>query len=261
MSNEIDLSWFDLSKYDSVREFTIFDWYIQLASRLCFKKPNNFVAMGMVDDCIWLENTNDPSDREHQKFDIGLKKNNKYYFEKIKKEPIIRTNLTVGSLPLFSDGIQYPVPVVRGAKIGDVYHMDDIRKQLNETIEECFERPLLHDDESINMGLISINFNAPESLIIEQLKKIVKNKKSGHKLFSDSDMRGWEDLCILPCIDLLIYVEMNDVSIEHNIIGQLLFPDTYNIALPDRVRRSVLPKAKKLLTVKTVLSMEQQLLA
>lgn len=37
MNEELDLSWFDLSKYEPVKHFTLDDWFMQLSRRIAFK--------------------------------------------------------------------------------------------------------------------------------------------------------------------------------------------------------------------------------
>lgn len=264
MENDLDFSWFDLKSYEPVQDFTLFDWYVQLASRLCFKKTNGLVSMGITNEYRWFQHTQKLDKYSLFGFHNEVQKNNSIYFDKIKESPILNTNFTPECVPIFRDIDHKSLPAVRSAVLGEICLQHD---QLNEGLDV----PLLHNDESINTSLIAVDFNAPEKVLIEQFKVFVKEKKKLNnnltaKTFSEADISSWVKSRVLPCIDLLIYADLNNTIILQHQLGSMLFPDAGRVGAPDidvtdRVRKSILPKARKLLTNETILALQHQLSA
>ena len=50
-------------------------------------------------------------------------------------------------------------------------------------------------------------------------------------------------LLLLPYLDLTIWAGYENAEITQNLMGQILFPDEIEVAIPDRVRRTIHEKA------------------
>lgn len=67
------------------------------------------------------------------------------------------------------------------------------------------------------------------------------------KLFSNRDMRQWCEMQVLAYIDLKIIEKQYKLKIPNHVLGELLFLDTIDIDVTERVRKVVKPIASSLM--------------
>lgn len=272
MSEDLDFSWFDLSKYDDVQDFTLSDWFIQLSRRIGIKslyaQDNIYLVFGEHMSYI---HTKSPLEIDEPHIAAMI--------EQIKTDYV-----SIKHTPILEGSFRRSRKAVRGAQLWDLPFdnnessyvaakkwINSFSKDATDELESnMFTEPLCHSGKKLNRDLISVDLNVPEHLLVEQFKEFIRERKKSNqtvvKKFSESEIKSWFELKILPCIDLLIYAQMNKSSIPQHQLGSMLFPDAGRVGAPDidvtdRVRRSVLPKARKLLTCETILALQHQLSA
>jgi len=296
MEKDLDLSWFDLSKYDDISGFTLIEWRTELCRRVGFK------VLGRLFNVQYLCSEDEdhelyPSinDTPHNAKEVNAKFKDDFY-EGLKKEPIYKNYSLELDHFLFQDRVAIQEEAIMPATWDDVsMGSEDIKflKDLiatNEKInsfsildmetdeyevldasynyDELRRRPLKHDQELKVSGssLVSINFNAPTEVLMKQFKEFIsiEREERGNVMISEAKRADWVTMKILPCIDLLIYSEIEGKRISHNKLGQLLFPasslginDDFDVV--DRVRRTVFGLIKKVLHPNTISMIEYQL--
>ena len=291
MEKDLDLSWFDLSKYDDVSKFTLREWHNELTRRVGFK------VLGRLFNVQYFSGDEEFESHDfYPEINAASHNNNEVdarfkaaFYEGLKEEPIYKNNTSEFILMLDS-GERLNEEAIAHATWCDVsMESEDIKfvkdliaaKEKNsfsctfDTVtgkyvdpDECEmmdaaydynqleNKPLKHDEElkESNSSLISINFNASNEVLMKQFKGFIsiEREKRGNVMISEAKRADWVAMKILPCIDLLIYSEIEGKRISHNKLGQLLFPasrlginDDFDVV--DRVRRTVFVLIKKVL--------------
>jgi len=250
MSNELDLSWFELSKYEGTEKFTLKDWYIQLARRIGLKTFYDDMEpklMLLTDGGMALymdKGSYVGAGKDVFKVSEILE----YDWEQVKSNPtgLYTEFLSMNAFSEIDKAICLTRP--RDLPLGLIYTYQD---------PEFFE-PINSDN-----CLISIDLNAPEKVLIEQFKTLVREQKQltsaqSKKSFTGADLKSWHALNILPCIDLMIYEKIHNVKINQGALDNLLFPNEF---VTDKSRRSVLPKVKEVFSPKNILAMQYAITA
>ena len=160
----------------------------------------------------------------------------------------------------------------------EVLHDDNLAG----TVDEYFswgdilaigEQPLLHNETSENIDLISVDFNASERILLSQFRFLIKEKKKlitisaqkkynmkvkQQKSYTPSEMRSWANDRVLPYIDLMIYEKIKKKRIPRKKLVKLLFPNYLN---RDEyfITETVKVKADRLMDTKTIVAMEHEL--
>ena len=256
MSNELDLSWFDLSKYEPVKHFTLDDWFIQLSRRIGFKtcyddQEPEIMFLFEYEGLYGPRDVITESDFEEREISETLDDD----LQKIQDNP---TNLYSG---FFDNGNRciFTFGAVRLTEPNDI--PKEVWKYTNDS--EAFSKPINMEGTTNKNALFSIELNAPESVLIEQFRTLIREQKKQlsayrKKSFTDADIASWYSLNILPCIDLLIYQNSKGIKIKQGMLDKMLFPDG---DVTDKVRRTVLPKINEVFTPQSILAMEFELTA
>ena len=103
-----------------------------------------------------------------------------------------------------------------------------------------------------------INIMAPEAVILDDFKKFIQEYKQSLGIegiadkYDESDCRKWHELKILPYLDLLSWLMNTGQKMTNSKIGNILFPDEFDIDLSERIRKVTKPLAKNLVTHQTI---------
>jgi len=302
MAKDLDFDWFDLAKYDDMSKLTLSGWHAELNRRIGFKVLGRLFNVRYFSGDGESESDNfhpviNNSSHSNNEVDARFKDT---YYEGLKKEPIYK-NQTSELLHMLDNGecineeaiahatwcdvsleledIEF-LEVLIAAKKNTIFQsvLDKVTGEYvspdeHEMIDALYDynmledKPLKHDEEfkESNSSLISINFNASNEVLMKQFRRFIsiEREKRGNVMISEAKRADWVAMKILPCIDLLIYSEIEGKRISHNKLGQLLFPasslginDDFDVV--DRVRRTVFGLIKKVLHPNTISMIEYQ---
>jgi len=297
MAQDLDLSWFDLSKYDDVSKFTLRDWHTQLSRRVGFKVLDcSFNWVYFDGECY--ANIDD-NFRKEEGINGRLKD---VFYNEIRHEPILKdtsnqldspthashfssTNYSPVGQALWSDvslEIEFVKDLIETLEINNSFSYAPKRwggsdrvyewKGNAECMDALYRRdmllsvPLKHSELFKDSCLLSIDLNAPTEMLMKQFKSFIKSQKAaGVKVsISEAQCKSWVSMKVLPCIDLLIYSGLKGKTIPQHKLGQLLFPISslgVNEDFDDvgKIRRTVYGYVKKILHPKTISVLEYQL--
>lgn len=79
--------------------------------------------------------------------------------------------------------------------------------------------------------------------------------------FSDSDFYDWAEKRILAYLDLKIWQEKNHIRLTNHLVGMALFPDEFDVALSERVRKVVAPLAEFAIAQSTITALYSQVMS
>ncbi|MCA8147962.1 DUF6387 family protein [Burkholderia vietnamiensis] len=79
--------------------------------------------------------------------------------------------------------------------------------------------------------------------------------------FSDSDFYDWAEKRILAYLDLKIWQEKNHIRLTNHLVGVALFPDEFDVALSERVRKVVAPLAEFAIAQSTITALYSQVMS
>lgn len=258
MSKELDVSWFDLKKYDDLASMDLGGWHTQLDVR--------YLIFSCVSD---YENTH-PDLRNYDVLDL---------FECIKENPVWRYNvedLEFERKP-YQEISKYPFNTysVRNTQALDIFNCasngnfkniwDNCKKyneiDLDDDLFDLISTPydLLYSNDDFETANLRINLTATDEQITNDFKYWLTEyrKHTGYKYhknnFTNKDLAYWHELQILPLIDLDIYAAIEGVKITDETIAGLINQGV------DRLRKTIKPKSAQLLRYKTLAAIEAQL--
>jgi len=245
MKNEFDLSWFDLSKYDAVKDFDADEWHTnlllrQVLKRLQFKSHDlpsyvveilreiqrQPVSIRSFDLIEWLAVT----DATYMDF-IRANKNNPNSKDLYNLLGFLLTNEDTGKM-----GKSYELSVHQDRMIDS----DGFYSRLEQVISSS--EPILSVDLGFSDEQITNDFNR-----WLKEKRMQMGNPPRPKMFTSNDFDKWNSYKILPYLDLTIIASFSDKKLPWQLIGNLLFPDEIEIALNEKIRRTVKPLADSLL--------------
>lgn len=79
--------------------------------------------------------------------------------------------------------------------------------------------------------------------------------------FGSSDFLDWAEKRILAYLDLRIWQEKNNVRLTHHVVGTALFPDEFDVALSERVRKVIAPLAEFAIAESTITALYSQVMS
>lgn len=101
---------------------------------------------------------------------------------------------------------------------------------------------------------LSIDIGASEARLMEDFQAFIRAEKVKLKLsstpsrkFGRAERKRWHENRVLPYLDLMLWFGLKRVPITQQEIGVLLFPDELNVALSERVRKTLKPLADELM--------------
>jgi hypothetical protein len=235
MSAELDVSWFDLKKYDGFVKLDLNGWYVQLCTRSTLfesiHKENNFLPIMRGLQKNPIHKTTYECDGFHKEFSFNT--------------------VSVYSTPTFYVWLdrelnEVPIDIERDASIP----YDFLIRQ----------NGIEMDDANVIVDL-----NATDEQILSDFKHWLTEYRNatGHKSnknnFSDKDLAYWHESRLLPYIDLTLSAAIEGKKIMQTKIASLVFKDYQDIDVVDKLRRTTKPKAEWLLSDETLAAIDVQL--
>lgn len=232
-----DTSWFDLKKYEPVKNFTLKDWHYNLqVRRFCF----DVLKCGFD---VLVETLKQNPILEEDHFPGYYSCNEKYLFN----------TASVKSTPKFHilsrmDELEY-----LKSNISDV----DISDTFNNLIPSDFFETLV----SINLNATDEQLKADFAHWLENYRENTGYESVKKTLFSDSDLKKWTKLKLLECIDLILISKLEGSTLTQVKLGRLLYPDELGETADrtERVKNTTKPKAEWLISESTIRAIETQL--
>jgi len=140
---------------------------------------------------------------------------------------------------------------------------DDTRLILEQPIDEL-ERRLSENAPSLSLSA-EIDLAAPDKIIIEDFRRWIKSARETFSIqsrsyFTDAMLESWSRNRLLPFIDLTIWARENNTNISDAAMGNTLFPDEFDVDLPERIRKVVRPKAHWIMQKSVLTAIEAQVM-
>jgi len=246
MKNEFDLSWFDLSKYDAVKDFDAYEWYSHLKLRQvlqCLEFKSHDIPSYIVE--ILREIKKQPL--SIRSYDIGewsavteatymdfiwANNNNPNSKDLYDLLGFLLTNEDTGEM-----GKSYEISVDKDRMI----ESDGFYSRLEQVISN--DRPVLSVDLSVSDEQLTYNFTR-----WLKEKRVQMGNMPRRKMFRSNDFDRWEKHKILPYLDLTLIASSERKELTQNYIGKNLFPSDYDVDLTQKIRQQVKPLADLLIT-------------
>lgn len=137
--------------------------------------------------------------------------------------------------------------------------------EIYENATKSLYRTMLEDNlyqSSLKEAAALIDLRFSDEQIFSSFKKWLSTKRdeaqkagiAAHfkKKFTQQDALDWSEKKILPYIDLMLLCKKFEVKLPYHIIGNVLFPDEYDVDLGERVRKVIKPLAEELFNHKTL---------
>ncbi|MFD1154113.1 DUF6387 family protein [Undibacterium aquatile] len=125
----------------------------------------------------------------------------------------------------------------------------------------------LYKEEGIIFGtdfFVSVDIASTDEKLMSDFqawlksKRTIENLPAKKKKFTDKDFNEWTEKAILPYLDLTIWALFNDLNITQALMGECLFPEC-DVNDAERIRKTVAPKAKEMMTESFVYSLFAQI--
>ena len=171
---------------------------------------------------------------------------------------IVRT-LSPGNLPPDPESEFYK----RLAKISENYAIylkdfgryeelfdDDSINLLSQPFDDVDHRS---SKDATSLKTIAVDLNASDKTILNDFAKWLEEARKYYsalkrKHITDSDMRDWSEYKVLQYLDLSLWAKLANIEISDAVMGRALFPEEYDVALAERIRKVVRHKAKTVIS-------------
>ena len=258
--------WFSLEKYDPANNLDAAGWYIQLYIRagcLSFLSDSQIIP-GILNliraaPIIDVTTNNDLSFHYHS----GM------FYE----EPIIEQSkhgvhsLTVHELYMAAINMEKSKSIQAKAYFEVILGIppENPRAQplINREVIALLHEPVHHVlRKPLDQALLGVNLLLPDRELVEQFKAYlpVLREECDAELFKEKwhqpDFAEWARLGVLPYLDLIIWEKGNDAKILQWVMEEAIFPSSEGSE--DRIRKTTAPKAKELISKKTLAILRAQ---
>lgn len=109
-----------------------------------------------------------------------------------------------------------------------------------------------------SQAFAKVDLEASDKDLIDSFKAWIAEQRSFDdstskaRTISPTTLEQWSAQKVLAYIDLRIWALLNDMQLTHHQAGLILFPNEYDVALNDKIRRSVLPLSDYILKEETI---------
>lgn len=252
MAEKLDLSWFDLNNYKSLKDFTLTQWI----NALGFRARLNYLLE---------EKKEDYSDEEKSEIEVAI--------FSIKNTPILykvifsfdgskNPSFSFNTFSVRSTPVNLFRKISEDCRLKDWENDSDNNDPFNIPVDLIFRRnPKISDMLFTNL---LVNLSGTDEQIKKDFLYWLENyrKLMGYyapkRDFTEKNFNEWVSMQLLPYIDLSLIALYERTSITQYKLGCLLFPDDIEIDSTERIRRTVKPKAEWLLNDSTSISMQAQ---
>lgn len=257
-----DLSWFDIGKYDRTKSWGVPDWTRHLGVRYMLKgvaDRGHCVGKSPNDSLneILVKILCNPTPNEGGHVGGFLAKGSSRVWD--------RTVVDVydGQFRLKNEAYQ---DVDSAAKAW--YHHIDVTGEVPE-IPALLDRAfidLIYErfPDSSYYEEVFVDLNTSDAQLIGDFKNWLAKKREARgigapkKDVTDADMQDWWRYRVLALIDIDLFCHYTDTSISQATLGNLLFPDEFDIDVSERVRKVVRPLANKLMSNVYLAALDEQ---
>lgn len=131
----------------------------------------------------------------------------------------------------------------------------EVMALLQEPVHDALTKPL-------DQALLGVNLLLPDRELVEQFKACLPalRKECSAELFIDKwhkpDFAEWARLGVLPYLDLLIWQKESKAKVPNRVLEEAIFP--IDEGSEDRVRKTTGPKAKELISEKSLAILRAQ---
>lgn len=287
MSEKFDTSWFDLSKYDFLKESTLADWEKMLYFRNCFYSFICNEEKSEIENCnstrnfIWIIKNFLPATVCRTE---NSSKSNFTHNPELPFNTHSVRSLSVLDAYLRGDAINYSPNAWLACQVekGTISTSDDIYKEVELLIQQRKPTKHLSNEVILNepidflikdtkrktrntLSSVTIDLEATDEQILKdfqhwliEYRKAIK-ESAPSKNFSDETLSDWVKWQLLPYIDLMTVAKYEGKKLHHHAAGVLLFPDEFEVDPTERIRRTTKPKAEWLIQTETIRAIETQL--
>lgn len=112
--------------------------------------------------------------------------------------------------------------------------------------------------------MILVNLGASDELLIKEFKDWIKKTRKEadipqiRRSYFANDFQDWHLQRLLPYLDLMFWAETHKKSFIQAQIGLTLFPNDYDGNPGEKVRKTIIPNAEKLISDEVVLALTRQ---
>jgi hypothetical protein len=234
---------FNLKKYEKSNELSIVDWFNELSARndslalfdelddsdMCSAIRNSFLSSLPYLRPLGPKRSFRPTQLSSAIEDLKLFEINTQLNEKLEREQLISI--------LSGDWQAVRLQPIRFSRDYTVLAMD--RR---------------YPDK--RLPAITVDLRASdEDLILEFKNWLYEKRKSQkdigfrEKMFGEKEFSDWIKNRILPYLDLTIIAKAKGIKITNALMGNLLFPDDIEVDVAEKVRKTVKPMAKKVMSI------------
>jgi hypothetical protein len=109
----------------------------------------------------------------------------------------------------------------------------------------------INDDREV---AVRVNLNASDEHLVADFKMWLAKIRKARKLtvqrqrVKASEFQDWARFRVLPYLDLQFWARTHGFQITHQVMGIALFPNEFEVALADRIRKVVVPLADRIVT-------------
>ena len=252
MKKKIDLSWFDLNNYKSLKHFDLAQWI-------------NVLGFRMRLNYLLKEKKGDYSDEEKSQIDsiISTIKYNPLQspFEDFSTGESTDSSFSFNTCSVRSTSLYLFAKIALDCRLED-WVKDPINTDPFIPVDLVFHKNPSLGDMSLTNVLVDLS-SSDEQISQDFLYWLAHYRRdTGYyapkKNFTEKNLDEWISMQLLPYIDLTLIALHEGTSITQYKLGYLLFPDDIEIDGTERIRRTVKPKANWLLEDSTSLAMQSQ---
>ncbi|MGT2471540.1 DUF6387 family protein [Paraburkholderia terrae] len=264
---------FSVDKYKACKHFGWHEWYVNLeerANRLDVLRlaPADIERIGLPDllrDVFAAPFT----EYEELQDDVHLS-----YPRRRQVESVTAGDLLLARMLYFDKTCDHPHDRLRQAVLtteNSLQRDGHVESAEYEEAQNILRTPVYEIDEfdvdDLDEGAYAfVDLSGPEEKLVDDFREWLKEVRKARgcvdlgKRFTQADFDDWHRYKILAYIDLTTWARHQEFSITHQLMGVLLFPEEYSIALAERVRKTVAPLAQTLLMGTTIDAIRSQAL-
>lgn len=257
---------FDLKKYDASARFNIGDWYTNLACRGIQRSMLDLNAAGINDGFY---------DDELKRVPVSLFENPIFPFNVMDASGYVKNfsksqikdrsafealteewNLEIygesdGRAKTYTDALS----IVKKDMSGPSKLDENFLKALDTLAVPAWK--VVNELGLDLQGEVTVNVDlyASEEKLINDFRTWLRSTRTELGIpdlksrFDDADFKKWHQYRILPYLDIALWAKIKGYNLTNQTIGIALFPDEYNVALAERIRKVVAPMAQAAVSI------------
>lgn len=247
--------WFDLEKYNFLSTYTAEDWCKQLWTRryLMFCLESGIYKARKSDDFdnLYSELSKNPN-LHAEKSDYTTETYNTYQQHAVRGKPYESLFQRSISPLVYEDAFSalQNTPKDLIAPTGKILKLT--RSEYERFIPLDYFHYIAPDNIPNNVINVRVELDAPDSVLIADFKTHITEARKIYRSNEGAKIKNNKTIInnlyihrILPCIDLRIWAKKTDSDIKNHIYGDWLFPEDDSTDLSEKMRKTVIPLAKR----------------